>query len=170
MMIPQFAYIGLRIVTAAAALALLAPKALALPSDLGWTTFRDGIGTRVQYPADLFSAARANRHRPGQIFTTSDGRARLHIYAVPNKFGESPQRYLNRMFDQSRSRLTYDRVGRTFFAISAPDRGLILYRRCNFSDVRGGMMHCVDIRYPAREKRAWDAVVTRISLSLRPTG
>lgn len=27
-------------------------------------------------------------------------------------------------------------------------------------------MHCVLINYPAAEERAWDAVVTRISLSL----
>jgi hypothetical protein len=30
------------------------------------------------------------------------------------------------------------------------------------------MIHCIDLQYPRREKRAWDAIVTRISLSLRP--
>jgi hypothetical protein len=30
------------------------------------------------------------------------------------------------------------------------------------------MIHCVDLRYPRGEKRAWDRIVTRISLSLRP--
>jgi hypothetical protein len=44
--------------------------------------------------------------------------------------------------------------------------GLIYYSRCNFS--RAGAMHCFDLVYPKEEERAWDAVVTRISLSLRP--
>jgi hypothetical protein len=30
------------------------------------------------------------------------------------------------------------------------------------------MIHCIDLRYPVGQKRAWDGVVTRISLSLRP--
>jgi hypothetical protein len=144
--------------------------ASALPSDLGWTTFVGDAGTRVQYPAELFPVARGKGNQPGHLFISGDGRARLRVYTVRNEYNESPARYLRRVFDQRRSRLTYDRVAPNFFAISAPDRGLILYRRCNFSDLRGGMMHCVDIRYPSREKRAWDSVVTRISLSLRPKG
>jgi hypothetical protein len=31
-----------------------------------------------------------------------------------------------------------------------------------------GMTHCFDLVYPQEEKREWDPVVTRISLSLRP--
>ena len=39
----------------------------------------------------------------------------------------------------------------------------VWYDRCNFSR---GLVHCVLINYPAREERAWDDIVTRISLSL----
>jgi hypothetical protein len=42
--------------------------------------------------------------------------------------------------------------------------GLILYPRCNFSR---NMIHCIDVRYPDEQERAWDGIVTRISLSLR---
>jgi hypothetical protein len=44
----------------------------------------------------------------------------------------------------------------------------ILYSRCNFSGGARGVIHCFDMKYPQEEKRSWDAVVTRISLSLRP--
>jgi hypothetical protein len=44
----------------------------------------------------------------------------------------------------------------------------IYYSRCNFSRFGTPAIHCVDLVYPAREERAWDAIVTRISLSLRP--
>ena len=42
---------------------------------------------------------------------------------------------------------------------------MIYYSRCNFSAPRGASIHCFDLVYPQREKRAWDAMVTRISLS-----
>jgi hypothetical protein len=68
----------------------------------------------------------------------------------------------------SRSALDYVRVARSFFAISSEGDGVILYSRCNFSGGRRGVIHCFDLKYPQEEKRSWDAVVTRISLSLRP--
>jgi hypothetical protein len=46
--------------------------------------------------------------------------------------------------------------------------GLIFYSRCNFTRRTGGAIHCFDVVYPKDEERAWDAVITRISLSLRP--
>jgi len=36
------------------------------------------------------------------------------------------------------------------------------------SVLHGAAIHCFDLVYPKPEKRAWDAIVTRISLSLRP--
>jgi hypothetical protein len=68
----------------------------------------------------------------------------------------------------SRSALNYDRVAPHFFAVSMNRNGTVLYRRCNFSGNRGRTMHCIDLAYPVREKRAWDSTVTRISRSLRP--
>ena len=66
-----------------------------------------------------------------------------------------------------RSALDYTRIARSFFAISSEHDGVILYSRCNFSRA-GRAIHCFDLVYPQEEKRSWDAVVTRISLSLRP--
>jgi hypothetical protein len=47
------------------------------------------------------------------------------------------------------------------------DKWLIFYSRCNFSDGSEGRIHCIFISYPKREKRMWDDIVTRMSLSLR---
>ena len=65
-------------------------------------------------------------------------------------------------------RCKYTRIARSFFAISSEREGVILYSRCNFSKRGRGAIHCFDLLYPQEEKRSWDAVVTRISLSLRP--
>ena len=135
-----------------------------------WTTFQDDRGTVVQYPRGIFAVeARAVESRDdsvGRVFTTADGRAKLHIVALRNQRNESPARYLKRVFTNNREQVTYDRVTDNFFALSAPHKGRILYRRCNFPAT--GLIHCIDLEYPRGEQRAWDDIVTRISLSLRP--
>jgi len=136
-------------------------------SDLQWTVFRNDQNTSVQYPKGVFSKEddQSEVTPPGDVFTTLDGRARLHIFAYRNDRNETPRQHLARVFPHDRRLLDYDRVTRKFFAVSENKGDQILYRRCNFSD---GWIHCIDLDYPGREERAWDSIVTRISLSLRP--
>jgi hypothetical protein len=47
--------------------------------------------------------------------------------------------------------------------VSGVRDGTVYYSRCNFY----GDMHCIYMAYPERELRSWDAIVTRVSLSLR---
>jgi hypothetical protein len=134
-----------------------------------WRTFEiPDFGTRIQYPAGIFSPAGKPEKGVGQRFERADGRAVLSIYSRPNETGENPATYLRSNLRVSRSALDYARITRSFFAISSEGDGVILYSRCNFSGGERGAIHCFDLKYPQEEKRAWDAVVTRISLSLRP--
>jgi hypothetical protein len=128
--------------------------------------FRDDRGTSVPYPRAIFSTRAEDGEPRGPVLTSADGRARLHIFSLPNSRNETPARFIARVIEERGQRLTYRRVTRSFFVFSAPAEGRILYRRCNFA--RDGVIHCIDLRYPAGEKRAWDGVVTRISLGLRP--
>src|SRR5438552_18259765 len=130
-----------------------------------WATLQHD-GSVVQVPRDVFSAQAGEGTPKGRMLATPDGRAHLHVFTVRNERGESPAQFLARVFPRDRTHLTYDRVARNFFAVSQPATGgRILYRRCNF--VRTDI-HCVDLQYPRGEKRAFDGIVTRISLSLRP--
>jgi hypothetical protein len=134
------------------------------PAD--WRTFEVAeFGTRIQYPASIFTPTGKPERGLGQRFERADGRAVLSIYSRPNEAGENPKTYLRNNLRMDRSALDYVRIARSFFAISSERDGVILYSRCNFS---GGVIHCFDLKYPQEEKRSWDAVVTRISLSLRP--
>ena len=135
---------------------------------LEWRTFSvPQFGTRVFYPATLFSVSEGQSEKGiGQRFRTSDGRAVFSIYSQANEAGETPLTYLRNNLQRPRSNLHYERVTRSFFAISEQTKGRIYYSRCNFSN--DGAIHCFDLAYPAREKRAWDGLVTRISRSLRP--
>jgi hypothetical protein len=152
------------------ALLFLAAAGLAgtpLAAQERWAEYTDVWGTRVSYPQDLFSVNKG-AEGGGQVFVTRDGRARLHIYAMENPKALPPRQFMRSYFPGPRSTLTYDRVARNFFAVSTRREGMIVYLRCNFSSAGGAALHCVDIRYPTNEKRAWDGIVTRISRSLRP--
>jgi hypothetical protein len=136
---------------------------------MGWTTFSiPQFGTRVDYPATVFSISDGESENGiGQRFRTSDGRASFSIYSTANDAGETPDTYLRNNLRRPRSALQYERVTSFFFAISEETEDTIYYSRCNFSN-NNRTMHCFDLIYPFREKRAWDPIVTRISRSLRP--
>jgi hypothetical protein len=133
---------------------------------LDWETFQvPEYGTHVAYPAKLFAPVGEPEKGVGQRFETEDGRAVLSIYASENPDDDTPASYLKKNLRQPV--LDYERVTHSFFAISMEREGTIFYSRCNFS-ARRSIIHCFDLVYPQSEKKAWDPVVTRISLSLRP--
>jgi hypothetical protein len=134
---------------------------------LDWQTFKvPEYGTQVEYPARIFAAVGEAEKGIGQRFESDDGRAVLSIYARENEDDDTPASYLRKNLRQQV--LDYKRVTRSFFAISMERGETIYYSRCNFSRSARGSIHCFDLVYPHGEKRAWDPVVTRISLSLRP--
>ena len=150
-------------------LALSTPaRSLDRTSNIEWRTFTvQDFGTAVQYPANIFFRL-GDRERAPVSGLRGDGRADLSIYSLPNEAGETPATYLRHNLRMDRSALQYTRIARSFFAISSEREGVILYSRCNFSKRGRGAIHCFDLVYPQQDKRSWDAVVTRISLSLRP--
>jgi hypothetical protein len=134
---------------------------------LDWQTFKvPEYGTRLEYPSKIFVPVGQAEKGVGQRFERSDGRAVLSVYARENEDNDTPASYLRKNLRQRG--LDYERVTRYFFAISMEHDGTIYYSRCNFLRLAPGSIHCFDLVYPQDEKRAWDAVVTRISLSLRP--
>jgi hypothetical protein len=142
----------------------------AAPSGPDWKEFVvPGFGTRVEYPAGIFSVSQGKSEvGTGERLSTADKHASLTIYARANEAGETPASYLRKNLRMPNSVIQYRRVTPSFFAISTEREGVIYYSRCNFSALRGATIHCFDLVYPQPEKRAWDAIVTRISLSLRP--
>ena len=133
-------------------------------------------GTTLDYPRSLFSLRGGpSRRGMGERFVTNDGRAVLSIYSLPAPRGSTPgglvrnnvqslTTWLSRGSDLRR--VHYKRVTPRFFALSAVRSGRIFYTRCNLG--RNRTLHCFEVSYPAKEKRAWDRAVTRMSHSLRP--
>jgi len=152
------------------ALLVATPEGFAAPSDPDWREFVvPDFGTRVEYPAGIFSVSDGKSEvGTGERLSTEDQRASLTIYARVNEAGETPASYLRKNLRMPNSVIQYRRVTPSFFAISTERQGMIYYSRCNFNALRRAAIHCLDLVYPRSEKRAWDAIVTRISLSLRP--
>jgi hypothetical protein len=154
----------MKMVLRVALCALAGSVQLASAQPIQWTTYTiPETGTSIDFPSSVFSE-RAGRPPDGygQRFQRADGRADLTIEARSNESHDSPATFLAKMHPPQR--IQYKRVANRFFVVSSYKGDRVWYDRCNFSE---RFIHCVLINYPAREERAWDDMVTRISLSLR---
>lgn len=146
-------------------LILVAPTAAAQTGGASeaWRTYRGDGGFSVEYPAGLFSReAGAPERGQGIRLTTQDGRALLAMFSLENRERDTPRSYMARNILIDQKTLIYRRVTERFFVVSSVRDGNIFYSRCNFR----ARLHCIHIEYPAGEKRAFDHIVTRISLTL----
>jgi hypothetical protein len=146
-----------------AVLGILAPS-LANAGDTEWRRYViPSTGTSVDMPVSIFTSdAGSPESGIGRRFFTEDRRADLTVQSVANPGNDTPAAFLARK--QPPAGIIYKRVTSGFFVVSSVRKDRIWYNRCNRGN---GHMNCVMINYPAAEKRQWDAVVTRISHTLR---
>ena len=148
-------------------LVLLLTLSAAAPAQTRWATYGNArFGTTADYPADLF----IRRDPPpdngdGVSMHTADERATLVIYGAYNAENDTPTSYVERLVEKNG--VTYKKVAKTYYVVSGLRGADIFYERCNFRKGDTAPIDCFQITYPAREKAAWDAIVTRISKSLR---
>jgi hypothetical protein len=145
----------------------LTERTLAI-GDPGWRVFTTEAGTRVDVPAGIFTTPSGPSPRgEGIEVRSADERASLVIYVERNEDGVSPAEFVRSQLRVPAETLDYRRITDRFFAISGYHADLVYYSRCNFPSGRAGALHCISLSYPRAEEKAWDAIVTRISLSLR---
>ena len=136
----------------------------------GWSRFQDPERhVSFEFPAHIFQQEATDGGERGAVFSTADGRARLRVFGFVNSRNQTPQSHLAGIPEYQTERFHYVRTTSRFYVASGVRGGMILYRRCNFSPRADRRVGCVQLEYPQAEKRAWDEVVTRISLSLRNT-
>jgi hypothetical protein len=162
----------MRFVLAMLAFILFAPAGAAAQGGAveragGWGRLHDPeLGATFQFPAHIFTQRSAGDAARGTVFATPDGRATLRVFGFVNTRDQSPQRYLESIPEYRAETFHYVRTAPRFFVASGVRDGMILYRRCNFSPRADRRVACLQLEYPQTEKRAWDAVVTRMSRSL----
>jgi len=131
----------------------------------GWQRFViPSTGTSVEMPTSIFSEQiELPDNGVGRHFFTLDRRADLTVQSIENPRELSPSAFLAQR--KPPPGIEYRRVTPRFFVVSSVRKDRIWYNRCNRAP---GRMHCVLINYPVSEKRRWDGIVTRMSLTLRP--
>jgi len=138
-------------------------SSITLAQPVSWKKYSiSETGTSVDIPSSVFTELAGKPDGHGQQFRTPDGRADMTVQSAPNGAGDSPAAFLRKK--NPPSHIIYRRITPDFFVVSSIRDDKIWYDRCNFSD---RLVHCVLINYPASEKQQWDAIVTRISKSLR---
>jgi hypothetical protein len=137
--------------------------ASAVAASTEWRQFDiSRTGLSVQLPATIFTEdGGPPEGAQGRIFFTKDHRADLTIKSLPNPDNDSPRAFLEKM--RPPMAIQYKRVTPNFFVVSSIRDGRTWYNRCNRAP---GFMNCILLNYPAAEDRQWDAIGTRISLSL----
>lgn len=153
----------MKLTVAAIGIVLVGSAGTAAAEPARWETYTvPQTETSVDIPSSIFSEKLG---RPpggeGQRFQSTDGRAKLTIESGPIGPDVSPAFFLAKQHPPEH--IQYKRITPRFFAVSGYKDDQVWYDRCNFSN---GFVRCVLIKYPAREERAWDEIVTRISLSL----
>jgi hypothetical protein len=132
-----------------------------------WTTYANPrFGTIIDYPADLFPQADPPpENGDGQAFRSRDGRTRLAVWGSYNVGPYTPESYLDEIAKPAS--VTYRRVTAGYFVVSGTRGGDIYYERCNFAPKPDDRIHCFEATYPAADKAAMDAILPRLSQSLR---
>ncbi|WP_338829947.1 hypothetical protein [Bradyrhizobium sp. 27S5] len=137
--------------------------AVACAGSMEWRNYVvPSTGAHVDIPVNIFTEDVGQPEGGiGRRFFTSDHRADLTVQSLPNPDHDTPAIFLKKR--RPPADIQYKRVTPRFFAVSSVRNGRTWYNRCNLAKE---YMNCVLINYPAAEERQWDAVVTRISLSL----
>jgi hypothetical protein len=154
----------MKVILQAAVVALAGSSQVVAAEPVRWETYTiPATGTSVDIPSSIFTEQGGQPPEgQGRQFRSADGRAELVIQSSAIDPGMTPASFLAKQHPPER--IQYKRITPRFFAVSSYQGDKVWYDRCNFSK---GFVHCVLVNYPAREERAWDGIVTRISLSLK---
>jgi hypothetical protein len=96
-------------------------------------------------------------------FISPDGNSKIVLYAKPATRPLEAQ--LARLRRVRGGDITYERQGRTWIVVSGFFRNRIFYRKAMLA-CGGTAWHYLEFEYPAAQKRAFDAFVTRSSAAL----
>jgi hypothetical protein len=152
----------------AVALAALTPAAP--HAQAKWLTYTNvRFAFAVDYPADLFPGYVESDNSDGATFNAAGEGVGFRAFGFWNNDHQRPRALLKERYEGKT--LSYSVVKRDYFVASGKQDGrdgaAIFYDRCNLA---GERVICVNLVYPAADKKKWDAIVQRLTRSLRAVG
>jgi hypothetical protein len=128
----------------------------------------EAYGMKFDYPTNIFPVDDGPAvNGVGRKLRSADSSAGLMFYVESNWERDTPATFVSSRLKVPLAKLDYKRITNQFAVVSGARGGRIYYSRCNFPEGPSGPRHCIYVNYNEREKRAWDSIVTRMSLSLR---
>jgi hypothetical protein len=153
------------------ALPLLLVSAAPVPAlAVTWTVYSDAAGTRLDLPDDFRRVGPGAADGSGARFRAPDG-AEVRVFGTLNHAQVALPDILRAIVaqnEQAFARVTYQQAGRDWFVLSGTREGgtVIYYSRYTLS-ADGSAISSFEITYPLSLRRAYDAIVTRMSRRFR---
>ena len=125
-------------------------------------------GFRLAYPHSLFALERTTRSGDGHLFRSQHHGARLIAGAIVNEERHTPHSYISYVASRSYAayRITYRKVGPSWFAISGETNGWIFYEKVQFS-CNAELITSFAVIYPTSSQRVINPVIERMENSFR---
>jgi hypothetical protein len=145
-----------------------AVASLAVAQD--WSTYSNPrYGFSLRYPSDIFAVERTAAAGDGQLFVDKSGDARLLVGTLTNDTGFTPRSYQTYVAQHSYAdyRISYQRLGGTWFALSGEGNGKIFYEKAMFS-CAGRLINSFALIYPSHQRHVFDRIVEGVEDSFRP--
>jgi len=151
-------------------LALAALVALTGASAADWRTYSNArYGFSLQYPSDIFAVQRTTEADDGRLFVAKNGDAQLLVGTLTNDTAFTPHSYQTYVAQNSYAdyRISYQRRGDSWFALSGEGNGKIFYEKAMFS-CAGRRINSFAVIYPSDQRAIFDRIVERVEDSFRP--
>lgn len=139
------------------------------PGD-GWITYENTrFGYRFYYPSALFKAGELPESGGGQTFTSTDGRAKIVVFATHNSENYSPAQYRNIILKDfgGYDRMDYSPSGQSWFVLSGFRGENIYYQKVMFS-CGNRVINALSITFPTAEKPHYEELIEIIEDHFKP--
>jgi hypothetical protein len=125
-------------------------------------------GMKVDYPAGIFTVDDGPTEKgKGRLLRSRNGTAGFMFYAEPNPNHDTPFTFYRSKLAAPNVKIDYTRITDRFCRGVRGAGWTYLLQSMQLPTRANGRIHCIELVYNETEKRFWDPIVTRTSLSLR---
>lgn len=150
------------------ALGMLTLSSAAAAED-DWQILRNPrYGFSLAYPNSLFTLEKTTESGDGHFLRAQPPGARLVAGVIVNEQGHTPKSYMRYVASRSYAqyKITYRKVGPSWFAISGESNGWVFYEKVQFS-CNADLISSFAIIYPSSSQRVLNPVIERMEDSFR---
>ncbi len=135
-----------------------------------WANYKNQrFGYVLSYPASVFTPQPPPENGDGQTFLTSDGKAKVVVYATLNDERFSPKDYRSTILKEfgGYDQMDYSPTGKTWFVLSGFRGDAIYYQKVMFS-CGNRVISALSVTFPRVEKKFYEGLIEVMEDSFRP--